>query len=130
MLYWDWQINYSAHSPRAGFASDAFLAARDFVSIRGEGRWASDASLRIYLDVVSTAAQSAAADIQRWRATLTILERNFMGCFPRWHSNDVSVNDAPPSAVAAAVNAYIDARTRTRPRTVPAGRWYRGNGCA
>ena len=49
------QIGFTSHSGRAGFASEARPGGRDFVEIREEGRWLSDSSLRVYIDVVSAA---------------------------------------------------------------------------
>lgn len=46
--------HWSAHSPRAGFASEARAQGKSFVEIREEGRWVADSSLRIYIDVVAT----------------------------------------------------------------------------
>ena len=47
-------LGWGAHSPRAGFATDAKLDGEDFVAIREAGRWLSDESLRTYLDVLSS----------------------------------------------------------------------------
>ena len=52
---------YTAHCPRAGFATDAYWAGTDFTSLREEGRWLNDAALRIYLDGVASGAQAASA---------------------------------------------------------------------
>ena len=46
-------IGWTAHSPRAGFASERKAQGAEFVEIREEGRWVADTSLRIYIDVVS-----------------------------------------------------------------------------
>ena len=40
-------LGYTPHSCRAGFATDARAAGRDFTEIREAGRWVSDKSLRI-----------------------------------------------------------------------------------
>ena len=47
---------WSAHSPRAGFASDSIAEGVPFDEVRELGRWSVDSSLRVYLDHVSTAA--------------------------------------------------------------------------
>jgi len=44
---------YTPHCPRAGWATTRFAQGQSFVSLREDGRWRSDTSLRIYLDVVS-----------------------------------------------------------------------------
>ena len=49
-------VGWTAHSPRAGYATDAGLAGMPFEEIREGGRWQSDSSLRTYLDIVSSAA--------------------------------------------------------------------------
>lgn len=46
-------VGWGAHSPRAGFASDARAAGVPFEEVREAGRWQSDTSLRTYLDIVS-----------------------------------------------------------------------------
>ena len=46
-------LGWAPHSARAGVAMDARLRGVDFQAIREGGRWASDTSLRIYLDVVA-----------------------------------------------------------------------------
>ena len=43
---------WGPHSPRAGWATDARAEGISFTEIREGGRWVSDSSLRIYLDVV------------------------------------------------------------------------------
>ena len=60
-------VGWTAHSPRAGFASESRAQGKSFVEIREEGRWVADSSLRIYLDVVATAqieAESKATHIK------------------------------------------------------------------
>ncbi len=45
-------MGWGPHSPRAGFATDLKLEGASFEDIRKGGRWLSDSSLRIYLDVI------------------------------------------------------------------------------
>ena len=45
-------VGWGLHSPRAGFASDSRAEGWAFQEIREAGRWASDSSLRTYLDIV------------------------------------------------------------------------------
>ena len=45
---------FTPHSPRAGFASDSRAEGWSFEEIRETGRWVSDSSLRIYLDIVGS----------------------------------------------------------------------------
>ena len=49
-------MHYTPHSPRAGFATEARLNGLPFEEIREAGRWQSDSSLRIYLDLVGSTA--------------------------------------------------------------------------
>ena len=75
---------YSLHSSRAGFASHGLLSGTDFVTLREEGRWLSDSPLRVYLDLVSTAAQAAHSDINNWFAVIDELRTHFCDIFPWW----------------------------------------------
>ena len=43
---------YSAHSPRAGWATTMRTLGMGFLELREMGRWTCDSSLRIYLDIV------------------------------------------------------------------------------
>ena len=70
------QINagFGAHSPRSGYATDSLADGIPFEEIREVGRWTIDASLRRYLDEVSSqqvqlAARSAGlGEALRWVA--------------------------------------------------------------
>ena len=75
---------FTPHSARAGFATDGFLANRDFVSLREEGRWQSDKSLHTYLDAVTTCSQAASTAAHHWGPTIRWLESNFMLAFVWW----------------------------------------------
>jgi hypothetical protein len=46
-------LHATAHSPRAGWASELRLAGVEFTELRERGRWVSDSSLRMYLDAVT-----------------------------------------------------------------------------
>ena len=45
-------LGLTAHSPRAGFASDLIAAGASFQTIKERGRWIADSSLRVCIDVV------------------------------------------------------------------------------
>ena len=71
------KINYTPHSGRAGYASEARIAGKPYQETKEEGRWLSDASFRTYIDVVGAAAISQtlalkglqptiATAVQRW----------------------------------------------------------------
>ena len=46
-------VGYTPHSPRSGFASDCIAAGFGYTRTRELGRWASETSLRTYVDIVS-----------------------------------------------------------------------------
>ena len=75
---------FSPHSCRAGFATDAFLSGRDFVSVREEGRWLSDKSLHVYIDGVTAASYASSLAAQRWANTIKCLEADFAVHFAWW----------------------------------------------
>ena len=97
---------YTPHSPRAGFASDAMLNNKGFVNIREEGRWLSDASLRVYLDIVSTAQQGATADVKHWEQVITFLSAHFLDMLPRWQGCPASPTRELPIALIEAFNKF------------------------
>jgi len=45
--------DWTPHGLRAGFASWRFASGQQFAELREDGRWVSDASLRIYLDTIA-----------------------------------------------------------------------------
>ena len=49
------RAGWTAHSPRAGFATESRARGKAFADVRDEGRWLCDSSLRVYLDVVGAA---------------------------------------------------------------------------
>ncbi|CAE8740614.1 unnamed protein product [Polarella glacialis] len=69
------------HSPRA---TAQIISGRDFVSVREEGRWLSDSSLRIYLDQVAVAGQSASEAIGKHNLLIKELTTQFVDPFPGW----------------------------------------------
>jgi len=64
--------NWTPHSPRSGYASEARALGKAFTEIREEGRWTSDSSLRIYIDLAESASLSLKVrlagfcDAQEW----------------------------------------------------------------
>jgi integrase len=75
---------FSPHSCRAGFATECVLAGKDFVTTREEGRWASDQSLRIYLDTVAVSLVFVSTHIQQIKPLLDFLHVNFTSVFNWW----------------------------------------------
>jgi hypothetical protein len=52
------QIAWTPHSPRSGFASEGIASGKSFVEIKEAGRWLSESSFRVYIDLVTSAAIS------------------------------------------------------------------------
>lgn len=72
-------IGITAHSARAGFATDAVVRREKFSDIKQQGRWASDTSLKIYTDAIMSRAISSAASVARWRKLGDALETTILG---------------------------------------------------
>lgn len=108
---------FTPHSARAGMATDQFLAGRDFVSICEEGRLTSDASLRVYLDVVASASMSASTAAQCWATTAAYLAKNFAAAFPWWGATGRrQLLRLPAKVMQPAQRLSADARRRKRAR--------------
>ena len=74
--------DYTPHSPRAGWASFLRMRNVDFTELQERGRWASPASLRIYLDIINVLQlQHSELRIQHWGEYLTA---DFAARFPWW----------------------------------------------
>ena len=71
-------LGITPHSARAGYATDAGVARKPFRDLKLEGRWASDTSLKIYLDALMTRAISAAPSVARWGRLGRELEEEFL----------------------------------------------------
>jgi hypothetical protein len=76
-------IGWTAHSPRAGKASDDTLANRPFQTIREEGRWTCDKSLRGYLDIMAVMGGELSVSLAQFAPLLRDVEVNFDRYF-RW----------------------------------------------
>ena len=63
-------VNYTPHSLRAGFASEGRILGKSFVELREEGRWVSDSSLRIYVDIVSSTAIARSLELRGLKEAL------------------------------------------------------------
>ena len=75
-------LGISAHSARAGFATDAFVAGWLLTDIQLVGRWSSLSSLKIYLDALMSRAISAAHEVGPYQVAGTTLEKEFFLHFP------------------------------------------------
>ena len=52
--YLGYTVHFTPHSCRAGWASEMKIKGHSFSEIKDRGRWATDESTKIYLDVVSS----------------------------------------------------------------------------
>lgn len=77
-------LGYSPHSCRAGFATDARAAGRDFVDIREAGRWVSDKSLRTYIDLVTASAQAQGPLLAARAPAIAFVRLHWRRYFPDW----------------------------------------------
>ena len=77
-------IGATPHGPRAGYASESVCLGRPFVETREGGRWLSDSSLRIYLDVVAAADIATQCEVQGHAAAMAWAIQNFVSYFPMW----------------------------------------------
>ena len=96
---------FTPHCARAGFATDAFLSGQDFLSIREEGRWLSDASLRVYLDAVSSSLQASSNTSQRYAAVMHELRQIFVFYFSWWPGCPLKQTRPLPLCLRALLNA-------------------------
>ena len=76
------EAGYTPHSPRAGFATESIAEGADFVSVREAGRWLSDTSLRVYLDLVGAASLAASQKAAGREHELVFAAKNFLAFFP------------------------------------------------
>ena len=76
-------LGITAHSARAGFATDEVVKGTHFTTIKALGRWSSDSSLKIYLDAVMSRGISAAPDVACWQPSGVALESDLFVYFPR-----------------------------------------------
>ena len=92
---------FTPHSPRAGFASDAVLRGVDFVSLREEGRWVADSSLRVYLDAVATSAMAVSESAAALSGLLNEVEAAFVDTFLWWPASGLRAARPLPAALSA-----------------------------
>jgi hypothetical protein len=78
------QVGWTAHSPRAGYASDAAILGLDFTTVREHGRWVSDKSLRGYMDVMSVMGGELALQLRPYIHLVGDIEANFDKYFKWW----------------------------------------------
>ena len=72
---------WSAHSPRAGWASARHLAGQPIAELQGDGRWSSVGTLKIYLDVIGSMQAEAEQASVRLSGWLDELEQQFVATY-------------------------------------------------
>ena len=75
-------MGWGPHSPRAGWASDSKAQRLSFEEVRERGRWISDGSLCIYLDVVRAIHILTQTNIKGFAQQLCWLKRGWRQYFP------------------------------------------------
>ena len=66
---------YTGHSARAGFVSDALLNGMPFIEVKETGHWIQDTTLRVYADAASAFAQCHDGDVAPWLLAGQEIER-------------------------------------------------------
>jgi integrase len=76
------RLGITPHSPRAGFATEAMASGIESVQdIRDAGRWLSDSSVRVYVDVVSASSVQAACALAGHREAMSYAFTHFLCYF-------------------------------------------------
>ena len=79
--HWGLRPKWTAHTPRAGWATTLWLLGMPFSELRDAGRWQSDASLRCYLDIISATETLAEEELRVWSPWMIYFDRTFAS---RW----------------------------------------------
>ena len=72
---------WTAHSARAGWATEMHMAGVPFPVLKERGRWRSDESLRIYLDTISALHISDDEDVYALRSWVGQFDGEFLAGF-------------------------------------------------
>ena len=78
---------WSGHCARAGWATTRWMEEQNFPKLREQGRWKSDASLRIYLDSVAIMDLEQTEDVKAvlpWLRTLVPSFKDDWSSLPAW----------------------------------------------
>ena len=75
-------VHFTAHSPRAGFASENIALGEPPEAIRLLGRWASEQNFKIYIDVISAAHISALVNLGGHNEAMMYCHSHFSLYFP------------------------------------------------
>ena len=118
-------LGVSAHSGRAGFVSDNVALGRPQATIRAEGRWHSEASFRIYVDVVGSLHAGQAAHTAGYASAIYWIIGNEAAYFNPISLDVYRIRDGPAGGdITAAEAATADGRQSV------AGHVSRGRGMA
>ena len=78
------QVGWTAHSGRAGFATDRVARGVPAAEVQGQGRWLSDSSFRCYIDVVGSLAIKAQVASQDLAGTALWCKTHILQYFEPW----------------------------------------------
>jgi len=78
------EVGATAHSPRVGFASDAIAAGQPALETKEAGRWVSESSFRLYVDLVGSQAVAQKLRLQHRAAAVAYLVEHLIDYFPSW----------------------------------------------
>ena len=76
-------VHFTAHSPRAGFASENIALGEPPEAIRLLGRWSSEQNFKIYIDVISAAHISALVNLAGHSEAMLYCHAHFNRYFPK-----------------------------------------------
>jgi len=77
-------LGVTAHSPRAGFASDAIASGTPAFEVKEAGRWVSEASFRTYVDLVGSQAVAQQLRLKDRAAVVAWIDAHLADYFPAW----------------------------------------------
>ena len=97
-------VGYTPHSPRSGFASDMIAAGMGFDRTREAGRWLSESSLRVYIDLNSAAAIQVNLKTQKLNSAVAYTVANMLQFFP---GSDGFLSTPPSQPESAACHASV-----------------------
>jgi len=106
------EVGATAHSPRAGFASDAIAEGRPAFEVKEAGRWISEASFRLYVDLIGAQTVATQLRLRNRVAAIAFVEANLDAYFPDWA---LACYDRAVSAGGHAEGAAPSHRGRGRP---------------
>jgi len=78
------ELEVTAHSPRAGFASDAIACGTPSLQVKESGRWISDTSFRTYVDIVGAQAVAVRVRTAGLSTAVAWVADHLDDYFPDW----------------------------------------------